>query len=66
MFSMLMKRRRILASLIGGRAMMREMLSVADKYQIEPIVETFPFQKTNEALERVRNNQVRYRAVLVK
>lgn len=66
LFSMLMKRRRILASVIGGRAMMREMLSVAEKYQIEPIVETFPFPQANKALERVRNNQVRYRAVLTK
>ena len=63
-FPLLMKRRRILASPIGGRAMMRDMLSVAERYQIEPLIETFPMEKANEAMEKVRNNQVRYRAVL--
>jgi uncharacterized zinc-type alcohol dehydrogenase-like protein len=63
-FPLLMKRRRILGSVIGGRAMMQDMLSVAERYQIEPIVEIFPMEKANEAMEKVRNNQVRYRAVL--
>ena len=65
-FPLLMKRRRILASPIGGRAMMAEMLSVAERYQIEPVVEIFPMEKANEAMEKVRNNQVRYRAVLTR
>ncbi|EAW37516.1 zinc-binding dehydrogenase [Lyngbya sp. PCC 8106] len=63
-FPLLMKRRRILGSVIGGRAMMQDMLSVAERYQIEPIVEIFPMEKANQAMEKVRNNQVRYRAVL--
>ncbi|KKD37922.1 NAD(P)-dependent alcohol dehydrogenase [Limnoraphis robusta Tam1] len=64
LFPLIMKRRRILGSPIGGRAMMQEMLSVADRYHIEPQVEIFPMEKAQEALEKVRNNQVRYRAVL--
>jgi D-arabinose 1-dehydrogenase-like Zn-dependent alcohol dehydrogenase len=63
---MLNKRRRIMASPIGGRAMMLEMLSVAEKYGIQPLVEVFPFEQANEAMQKVRDNKVRYRAVLAK
>lgn len=65
LFPLLTKRRRIMSSPIGGRAMMREMLDVAATYGIKPIVEVFPMEKVNDALQRVRENQVRYRAVLV-
>ncbi|MBD1908528.1 NAD(P)-dependent alcohol dehydrogenase [Funiculus sociatus GB2-A5] len=64
--AMLNKRRRIMASPIGGRAMMLEMLSVAEKYGIQPLVEVFPFEQANEAMQKVRDNKVRYRAVLAK
>ncbi len=64
LFSLLAKRRRIMSSPIGGRAMIMEMLSVAEEFGIEPVVEVFPIEKTNEAIEKVRDNEVRYRAVL--
>ncbi|MCU0544761.1 MAG: NAD(P)-dependent alcohol dehydrogenase [Oscillatoriaceae cyanobacterium Prado104] len=64
LFPLLMKRRRILASPIGGRALINEMLSVAERFGIEPIVEVFGFDRANEAMQKVRDNQVRYRAVL--
>lgn len=64
LFSLLAKRRRIMSSPIGGRAMIMEMLSVAAEFGIEPMVEVFPLEAANEAIEKVRNNQVRYRAVL--
>jgi len=64
LFSLLAKRRRIMSSPIGGRAMIMEMLSVAEEFGIEPMVEVFPMEKANEAIEKVRNNEVRYRAVL--
>lgn len=64
LFPLLMKRRRIVASPIGGRALINEMLSVAERFGIEPIVEVFGFDRANEAMQKVRDNQVRYRAVL--
>lgn len=64
LWPLLTKRRRFMASPIGGRAMIIEMLSVADRFGIKPIVETFPLQQVNEAMQRVRDNKVRYRAVL--
>ncbi len=63
-FQLLSKRRRILASPIGGRAVMVEMLGAAARHGVDPLVETFPLERVNEALDRVRSNRVRYRAVL--
>ncbi len=65
-WSLLAKRRRVMASPIGGRAMMLEMLDVADRFGIQPIVETFPFDRIEEALQKVRDNTIRYRAVLTR
>jgi uncharacterized zinc-type alcohol dehydrogenase-like protein len=64
LFPLLMKQRRIVTSLIGGRAMINEMLAIAEKFEIEPIVEVFAIAQANEAMQKVRDNQVRYRAVL--
>ena len=60
----LMKQRRIVTSLIGGRTMINEMLAIAEKFEIEPIVEVFAIAQANEAMQKVRDNQGRYRAVL--
>ena len=64
LFSRMGKRRRIMATPIGGRAMINEMLAIAQKFGIEPIIEVFAIAQTNEAMQKVRDNQVRYRAVL--
>ncbi|WP_373872754.1 zinc-binding dehydrogenase [Microseira wollei] len=64
LFPLLIKRRLVMASPIGGRGMMMEMLSIADRFGIKPIVETFPLPQANEAMQKVRDNKVRYRAVL--
>jgi alcohol/geraniol dehydrogenase (NADP+) len=57
-------RRRIMGSGIGSRPMIAEMLSIAERFDIQPIVEVFDFADFALALERVRSNAVRYRAVL--
>jgi uncharacterized zinc-type alcohol dehydrogenase-like protein len=64
LFSLLLKRRRIMSSPIGGRGMMNEMLTVATQFGIRPIVEVFPLAEVNDAIQKVRDNTVRYRAVL--
>ncbi len=53
-----------MGSEIGSPAMIMEMLKIVDKFGIQPMIETFPLQKANEALQKVRDNKVRYRAVL--
>ncbi len=62
---LLEKRRRVMASPIGGRAMINHMLEVADTHGIAPIVEVFPFKRVNDAIDKVRDGSVRYRAVLM-
>jgi uncharacterized zinc-type alcohol dehydrogenase-like protein len=40
------------------------MLVVAARHSVKAQVERFPMAKANDAVKRVRKNQVRYRAVL--
>ena len=61
---LLTKRLRVMGSPIGGRGEIAKMLEIADTFGIEPVVETFALSEVNEALQRVRENSVRYRAVL--
>jgi uncharacterized zinc-type alcohol dehydrogenase-like protein len=61
---LLEKRRRVMASPIGGRALMLEMLETAARFGIQPLIEKFPLSEVNAALSKVRHNSVRYRAVL--
>ena len=49
---------------VGGRHDMLQMLSFAAEHRIWPLVETFPANQINKALDALRNNQVRYRAVI--
>jgi alcohol/geraniol dehydrogenase (NADP+) len=58
------KQRRIMGSEIGSPAMIMEMLQIVDQFGIQPMVEMFPLEQANEALQKVRDNKVRYRAVL--
>lgn len=58
------KQRRIMGSEIGSPAVITEMLQIVDKFGIQPMVELFPLEQANEALQRVMDNKVRYRAVL--
>lgn len=54
----------ISGSIIGGRAMMQEMLEFAARHQIQAKTEIFPLKDVNSAIEKLGNNQLRYRAVL--
>jgi uncharacterized zinc-type alcohol dehydrogenase-like protein len=44
--------------------MIREMLDVAARHGVKAQTESFPMAKANEAIEKVKKNKVRYRAVL--
>ena len=63
-FLLLGKRRRIMASPIGSRAEITEMLKLAQDFQIQPIIERFPMENINDALAKLEKNEIRYRAVL--
>jgi uncharacterized zinc-type alcohol dehydrogenase-like protein len=48
----------------GSPHRIREMLDVAARHGVKAQVESFPMAKANEAIEKVKKNKVRYRAVL--
>jgi len=56
--------RTITGSPIGSPHLLREMVDVAARHGVRAQTEDFPMAKANEAIEKVKKNKVRYRAVL--
>ncbi|KAJ2398773.1 hypothetical protein GGI10_006546, partial [Coemansia sp. RSA 2530] len=54
----------ITGSMIGGMNVLKKTLEFSAKHNIPPIIERFPMDKINEALEHVSCGKARYRAVL--
>jgi uncharacterized zinc-type alcohol dehydrogenase-like protein len=63
-FSLILKRRRLAGSLIGGIRETQEMLDFCASKNITADVEVVSAPKVNEAYERVLKGDVRYRFVL--
>ncbi len=63
-FALIMKRRSISGSPIGGLAETQEMLDFCGKHGITADVEVIPVGKVNEAYERLLRSDVRYRFVI--
>jgi uncharacterized zinc-type alcohol dehydrogenase-like protein len=64
-FPLISGMRAISGSPVGSPHGLREMLDVAARHGVKATVELFPMAKANEAIEKVKKNKVRYRAVLV-
>jgi uncharacterized zinc-type alcohol dehydrogenase-like protein len=62
--ALIMKRRRLAGSLIGGIRETQEMLDFCAQHGVAADVEMIPIQKVNEAYERMLKNDVRYRFVI--
>jgi alcohol dehydrogenase (NADP+) len=60
-FSLIMGRRSLSGSPIGGVAETQEMLDFCGKHNITADVEIIPIQKINEAYERLLKSDVKYR-----
>lgn len=61
---LIMRRRKIGGSLIGGIAETQEMLDFCAEHGIVSDIELIPIQKINEAYERMLKSDVRYRFVI--
>ncbi len=60
-FNLLMGRRRLVGSLIGGIRETQEMLDFCGQHNSTSDVEVIPIQKINEAYERLARSDVKYR-----
>ncbi|BCF90352.1 NAD(P)-dependent alcohol dehydrogenase [Paraburkholderia largidicola] len=63
-FNLIMKRRRLAGSLIGGIAETQEMLDFCGKHGITSDIEMIQMQQINEAYERMLKSDVKYRFVI--
>jgi uncharacterized zinc-type alcohol dehydrogenase-like protein len=60
-FALLIGRRSVSGSTIGGMAETQEMLDFCGEHNITADVEVIPIQKINEAYERLKKSDVKYR-----
>ena len=63
-FNIVLKRRRLAGSLIGGIQETQEMLDFCAEHNITSDVEVIPCQKINEAYDRTVKGDVRFRFVI--
>jgi len=63
-FSLIMPRKHLAGSLIGGIPETQEMLDFCGKHNIVSDVELIPMQQINEAYERMLRSDVKYRFVI--
>lgn len=63
-FPLISGQKSITGSPIGSPLLLREMLDVAVRHGVHAKTERFAMAKVNDAITRVKKNQVRYRAVL--
>jgi propanol-preferring alcohol dehydrogenase len=62
--AVLFGQQRITGNLMGSRWDLRELLNLAVRHNIQPMSEVYPLEEVNQAHERLRRNEVRFRAVL--
>jgi uncharacterized zinc-type alcohol dehydrogenase-like protein len=63
-FPLISGQKSISATPLGSPATTMTMLDFSQRHSIEPMIETFPFSKINEAMDRLRHGKPRYRIVL--
>jgi uncharacterized zinc-type alcohol dehydrogenase-like protein len=63
-FGLIAGQKAVSGSPTGSPRDLHEMLDVAARHGVKAITESFPMAKANEAVAKVKKNQVRYRAVL--
>lgn len=63
-FQLILGRKQIAGSLIGGTAETQEMLDFCGRHGITSDIELIPIQKINEAFDRLSRSDVKYRFVI--
>lgn len=57
--------KRVVGSIVGGRADMRQMLAFAAAKGVRPLVEVMPLAEVNAAFDRIKAGKAHYRIVLL-
>src|SRR6266436_4217517 len=63
-FGLIMGQRSVSGSPVGSPTTIDDMLAFSARHSIAPITETFPMSRANDALDRLRSGEARYRIVL--
>jgi uncharacterized zinc-type alcohol dehydrogenase-like protein len=63
-FSLIGNQLSLSGSPLGSPATIRTMLEFCARHRIEPVVESFPMSRVNEALAHLEAGKARYRLVL--
>jgi uncharacterized zinc-type alcohol dehydrogenase-like protein len=63
-FPLVLGQKNVSGSVIGGRKVMREMLEFSVRHGITTKAELYPIDQVNVAIDRVKQNKVKYRAVV--
>ena len=62
----MMKQISVSGSPVGSPATIRKMLDFAVRHEIRPVIEKFPMDQVNEALDHLKSGKARYRIVLTR
>jgi alcohol/geraniol dehydrogenase (NADP+) len=63
-FGLIEGQKNIGGSAVGSNSEIKTMLRFSAEHEIKPVIEPYRMNDVNQALARVRNNRLRYRAVL--
>ncbi len=63
-FPLIMGQKSISGSPLGSPSTISKMIEFAARHGIEPITETYPIFRVNEAMAKLRTGQPKYRLVL--
>ena len=63
-FPLIMGQKSISGSPLGSPSTINKMIEFASRHGIEPVTETYPISQVNEAMEKLRTGQPKYRLVL--
>lgn len=64
LFPLLLGQKSISASPLGSPVTVSQMLDFSVRHDLAPIVEVYPIEQVNEAMDKLRNGKPRYRLVL--
>ena len=65
-FPLIVGQRSVSGSPVGSPGAIATMLDFAARHKIAPVIETFPMNKVNDALEHLKSGKARYRVVLTR